>query len=190
MKQLLLYPLPCHPLPNDGLIGANPLCITGGETDLSDLAGACVVANCLWPRKVLNPPIMPEFAVGALLLTIASAPCLAPEDPNRSVLIAASVKVPGLMALTSAILMPCLMSAKVLNIRPFSVRSAVSDRIVPVLVLTTGSTRTTVLVTGLMIRLVTIPVHVTSLVFVTITVVVKLWQMKKPGNEKPNQTTG
>jgi hypothetical protein len=82
------------------------------------------------------------------------------------------------------------MSVVVLNNWPFPVRRAVTGRTVPVLVLTTGSTRVTVLVTGSMNRLLTMAVLLTNPVFDTITVVVKLWQIKNPGNQNPNQNTG
>jgi hypothetical protein len=83
------------------------------------------------------------------------------------------------------------MSAVVLNNWPLPVRSAVIGRTVPALVLTTGSMAVTVLVAGLMIRLLTMAVLVpTNPTFDTITVWVKLWQMKNPGNQKPNQKAG
>jgi hypothetical protein len=85
---------------------------------------------------------------------------------------------------------PPLMSATVLYNRPSPVRSAVIGRTAPVLVLTTGSTTATVLVTGFMIRLLTMALLVTNAGFDTITVVVKLWHMKNPGNQKPNQKAG
>jgi hypothetical protein len=85
---------------------------------------------------------------------------------------------------------PRFMSLTFLNNWPLPVLSAVVGCTVPVLVLTTGSTTVTVLVTGLMILLLTMAVLLTNGVFVTTTVVVKLWQMKNPGNQNPNQNTG
>ena len=98
--------------------------------------------------------------------------------------------VPVRTALTPLMVTPRFMSLTVLNNWPLPVRSAVVACTVPVLVLTTGSTTVTVLVTGLMIRLLTMAVLLTNGVFVTNTVVVKLWQMKNPGNQNPNQNTG
>ena len=82
------------------------------------------------------------------------------------------------------------MSVVVLNNWPLPVRSAVIGRTAPVLVLTKGSMTVTVLVTGLTIWLLTMTLLFTNVVFDTITVVVKLWQMKNPGNQKPNQKAG
>ncbi len=115
---------------------------------------------------------------------------LAPGDLIPAVPSAVLVNVSRLKALTPAMLKPCRMSEVVRNIWPLPVRSAVTGNTVPVLVLTTGSTANTDLVTGLKIRLLTMAVLVTNAVCVTNTVVVKLWQMKKPGNQKPNQKTG
>jgi hypothetical protein len=122
---------------------------------------------------------------------IASAPFLAsrvlkPPLPAALPLIAVPVRT----GLTPLNVTPRFMSAAVLNNRPLPVRSAVIGRTVPVLVLTTGSMVVTVLVAGLMIRLLTMPVLVTNPVFDMITVWVKLWQMKNPGNQKPNQKAG
>jgi hypothetical protein len=114
--------------------------------------------------RVLNPPLP-----AALLLLTA---------------------VPVRTGLTPLKVTPRLMSAVVLNIWPLPVLSAVIGRTVPVLVLTTGSIAVTVLVAGSMIRLLTMAVLVTNPTFVTITVWVKLWQMKNPGNQKPNQKAG
>ncbi len=125
---------------------------------------------------------------------MASAPFLASGDLKRSV-----IEVPAepvRTALTPLMLTPRPMSVTVLNIWPLPVLRAVIGRTVPALVLTTGSTTATVLVTGLTIWLVTIAVLVTNVAFdtangvLTTTVVVKLWQMKNPGNQKPNQNTG
>jgi hypothetical protein len=92
--------------------------------------------------------------------------------------------------LTPLMRVPCLTSATVLNISPLPVRSALTGLTEPSLVLTTGSTVTTVLVSRSTNRLDTMAVLLTNAVFVTTTVVVKLWQMKNPGNQKPNQNTG
>ena len=113
--------------------------------------------------RVLNPPVPDAFPLTA---------------------------VPVLTGLTPLKVTPRLMSVVVLNNWPLPVRSAVIALTVPVLVLTTGSMNVTVLVTGLMIRLLTIAVLVKNTPFDTITVVVKLWQMKNPGNQNPNQNTG
>ena len=78
------------------------------------------------------------------------------------------------------------MSVTVLNISPRPVLSALTALTEPSPVLTTGSTRTTVLVSRSTNRLDTMAVLVTNGEFVTTTVVVKLWQMKNPGNQKPN----
>ncbi len=48
----LLYPLPCQPFPNDGLMMAGPLLMTGGAACMNGLAGAVVLENCLWPLIV------------------------------------------------------------------------------------------------------------------------------------------
>ena len=98
--------------------------------------------------------------------------------------------VPVRTGLTPLNVTPRLMSAVVLNNWPLPVRSAVIGRTVPVLVLTTGSMAVTVLVAGSMILLLTMAVLVTNPTFVTNTVWVKLWQMKNPGNQNPNQTAG
>jgi hypothetical protein len=87
------------------------------------------------------------------------------------------IAVPVRTGLTPLKVTPRFMSAAVLNNWPLPVRSAVIGRTVPALVLTTGSMVVTVLVAGLMIRLLTTAVLVANPVFDTNTVWVKLWQM-------------
>ena len=111
---------------------------------------------------------------------------LNPPEPAALPLTAVPVRT----ALTPLMITPRFMSLVVLNNWPLPVRSAVVACTVPVLVLTIGSMTVTVLVTGLMIRLLTMAVLVTNAVFVMNTVVVKLWQMKNPGNQNPNQKVG
>jgi hypothetical protein len=122
---------------------------------------------------------------------MACAPFLASRVLNPPLPAALPViAVPVPTGLTPLKVTPRLMSAVVLNNWPLPVLSAVIGRTVPVLVLTTGSMVVTVLVAGSMIRLVTRAVLDTNPVLNTITVVVKVWQMKNPGNQKPNQKAG
>jgi hypothetical protein len=99
---------------------------------------------------------------------------------------------------TGSVLFPnasCLSSIVELNVLPLSVRSTVRGCTPPDAVLATGSTTATRLVTGSMKRLLTTTLlcmmkpWFTNTGLVT-TTVVKLWQMKKPGNQKPNQNVG
>jgi hypothetical protein len=123
---------------------------------------------------------------------MACAPFLASRvlNPPLPAALPLVIAVPVRTGVTPFKVTPRLMSAAVLNNWPLPVRSAVIGRTVPVLVLTTGSIAVTVLVAGLMIRLLTMAVLVTNPTFDTTTVWVKLWQMKNPGNQKPNQKAG
>jgi hypothetical protein len=99
---------------------------------------------------------------------------------------------------TGSVLFPsasCLISIVELNVLPLSVRSTVRGLTPPPLVLVTGSTTATRLVTGSMKRLLTTALLCAMNPWFTntgrvTTTVVKLWQMKKPGNQKPNQKVG
>ena len=122
---------------------------------------------------------------------MACAPFLASTVLNPPVpVLVPLTAVPVRTGLTPLKVTPRFMSVVVLNNWPLPVRSAVVVRTVPVLVLTTGSTTVTVLVTGLMIWLLTMAFLFTNVAFDTNTVVVKLWQMKNPGHQKPNQKAG
>jgi hypothetical protein len=92
---------------------------------------------------------------------------------------------------------PLRRSVRLLNVLPSVDRSVVSGRVRPGPVRVTGSTTATLLVTGSMIRFVTMtgldvtttdPLTTTGLV--TTTTVVKLRAMKKPENQKPNHQLG
>jgi hypothetical protein len=74
-----------------------------------------------------------------------------------------------------------------LKVAPFPVRRTVTGLPPPVLI--AGSTRATLLVTGSITRFVRIALPWKPTKGLT-TTVVKVWQIKKPGNQKPNQTTG
>jgi hypothetical protein len=84
------------------------------------------------------------------------------------------------------------------KVLPLSVRSVVVaiGLTPPLVVLTTGETTAVTLVPGSTIRLLTIAILVpinglfTTTAPDTNTVVVKLWLMKKPGNQKPNHQVG
>src|SRR5512143_1254552 len=121
---------------------------------------------------------------------MAWAPFLASAVLYPPVPLAPLNGVPVRTGLTPLMMTPRVMSVVVLNIWPLPVRSAVVGRTAPVLVLTTGSTTVTALVTGLMMWLLTMAFLFTIVAFDTITVVVKLWQMKNPGHQKPNQKAG
>src|SRR5512143_1545522 len=90
-----------------------------------------------------------------------------------------------------------LNSDTVLNVPPFKVLRVVSGRVRPGPVLVTGSTTATLLVTGSMMRFVTMAgLDVTTMAPLTTTgpftttTVVKLRAMKKPENQKPNHQLG
>ena len=104
------------------------------------------------------------------------------------------MELPGLPAFGPVTAATLLNSVRVVNVLPPSVRSLVTGFTVPAPVLPTGSTRTAVLVTGSITRLLTTAVLFTNVLFtktpLLTTIVVKLWQMKKPGNQKPNHQTG
>ena len=126
---------------------------------------------------------------------MASALFLATGDLNPSVRGALFTELPGLPAFSPVTAATFLNSPRVVKVLPLSVRSMVTGFTLPAPVLPTGSTRTTVLVTGSITRLLTTAVLFTNVLFtktalLTTTVVVKLWQMKKPGNQKPNHQTG
>jgi hypothetical protein len=96
-------------------------------------------------------------AFSTLREKILSALLLASGEPKLSlVLIAPLVEVPGLMVRGAfPTLVSLLRSARVLNVLPFSDRRVVSGRSRPGPVRVTGSTTATLLVTGSMIRFVT-----------------------------------
>jgi hypothetical protein len=107
---------------------------------------------------------------------MAEALFLASGDPNPPILDVLLTEVPGFPAFGPLTPPQCLSSARFLNVSPLSVRSLVSGRTRPVLVLVTGSTLATLLVTGSMMRLLTMALLFTNAVLST-TTVVKLWQM-------------
>ncbi len=112
---------------------------------LKDFPGAPGAANRLsLPRAILLSGTLPAFIRPTLLPKMASALFLASGDRNPS--------VPNLL--------------------PSPVRSVVTGLRAPVTVLTTGSTRTTLMVRGSTKRLLTMTFLVS-----TMTTVVKLWQM-------------
>jgi hypothetical protein len=139
------------------------------------------------------------LALSTLREKILSALLLASGEPKPSlVLMAPLVGVPGIMVRGAFTTPGCLLkSARVLNVLPLSVRRVVNGRTRPGPVRVTGSTTATLLVTGSMIRFVTMtgrglittaPLTTTGLF--TTTTVVKCWQMKKPGNQKPTHHVG
>jgi hypothetical protein len=130
---------------------------------------------------------------------ILSAPLLASGEPKPSlVLVAPLGEFPGIMvrgAFTAPVSL--LRSANVLYVLPFPVRRVVNGLTRPGPVRVTGSTTATLLVTGSMIRFVTMPGLVatttpplTTTGLFTTTTVVKLRAMKKPENQKPNHQLG
>jgi hypothetical protein len=128
-----------------------------------------------------------------------SEPLLASGETKPSLVLDAPFEaVPGLTVrggFTAPVSL--LRSDRVLNVLPFSVRRVVTGRVRPGPVRVTGSTTETLLVTGSMIRFVTMTrrgatttAPLTTTGPLTTTTVVKWRAMKKPGNQKPTHQLG
>lgn len=159
--------------------------------DLTPALGATGRLSIL--RDMPSRPLLSS----TLLEKMDSALLLASGDLNPSFLnvlfLVSGITVRGSRPVLPASL---LSSVRVPKVLPLSVRSVVTGRTPPLPVLTTGDTTTEVLVTGSMILLLTIAILVpikglfTTTAPPTTTVVVKLWLIKKPGNQKPNHQVG
>src|SRR5512135_716722 len=174
---------------------------------LNDLKGALGATSCLplpiedplGALKRINDSLFPSGATNRLSLPPRTGPLNvlsgAPGStdlPSAPRTMPPSRTVPACMrsTLLKYIASAFLRSARFLKVLPLSVRSVVTGLTPPVFVLTTGSTTATLLPSLLITLLLTMAFLFTNGGFDTITVVVKLWQMKNPGNQKPNQKTG
>ncbi len=161
--------------------------------DLPDAAGATnrrPSPSVLMLSRVL-------LVLSTLRVKILSALLLASGEPNPfRVLIVLFVEVSGIIVRGELTPAPLLRSDRVLNVLPFPVRRVVTGLTRPAPVRVTGSTTATLRVTGSIIRLLTMVClgTTTTAPFTTTapltTTVVKLWHIKKPGNQKPNHQLG